>query len=231
MPPRTRHRPQRGSSGGNPLVTGDTGSYAGPQGGADPGPHISGDLQSREFGVPQADIPGGQNHLVNPQAKPAETARKPLRPADYHKYHGVPPIDDGEYETPPDDVTSQGKPAAEPKEPVDAVPVRIVQDHPNTYRDLFADSISVAASTSAEPTRLCNYDPDRYEVWLLNEDSTNNARIGSRADLIEGHGAMLPAVTNSYMKLKTQGELFAQSLASAAVKVSVIIITSVENKT
>src|SRR5229473_836208 len=94
-------RPRRGRPGPNVLVEGDTGPRE-PQGGARPGARESGDLKSREFGVPQADLPGGVVHVVNPETRQAKTAAKAERPADYHKYHGV-PSDDGQYETPPDE--------------------------------------------------------------------------------------------------------------------------------
>jgi hypothetical protein len=222
-------RPRRGS-GGNVLVTGDTGRQA--QGGAKPGASESGDLQSREFGVPQADLPGGLAHLVNPETRPAGVARKPERPADYHKYHGVPPHDDGRYETPPD-ATEEKPPKAAPEPKFDdAVPVYIMERATGrpVRRDTAMDSINVAGSAAGEPTRLCNYDPQRVEIKLLNEDAANNVRFGARADVIEGKGAMLPAVTNTYLTLQTQGELFAQSLAATAVKVSVIITTEVPDR-
>src|SRR5260221_6197826 len=122
-----RPRPRRGPAGSNVLVTGDKGIAAGPQGGAKPGASESGDLDSREFGVPQADIPGGLRHVVNPETKPAKTAEKQLRPADEHKYHGVPPMDFGPYQDVPG--TEHDKPARSATEPKysDAVPVYEVQ--------------------------------------------------------------------------------------------------------
>ena len=53
-------RPRRGRPGPDVLVEGDTGPRQ-PQGGARVREVFreSGDLASREFGVPQADVPGG----------------------------------------------------------------------------------------------------------------------------------------------------------------------------
>jgi hypothetical protein len=227
-------RPKRGDGG--PLVEGDTGAYAGPQGGAMPGASESGDLHAREFGTPQADLPGGKPHLVNQQAKPAKTPDKGERPADYHKYHGV-ESDDGQYVTPPTEPVT-GHPKAEPLPKIsDAVPVYIVEhsDKETTYRDAEPVNINVNPNTK-EPTRICNLNPKRTELLLLNEDSATDIRIGKLDELQvssaqgtgpAGNGALIWHGTNSYTRLRTQGELWAITTSTASARLSVIEVTEV----
>ena len=234
----TRKRPRRGPAGGSVLIGGDTGIAGGPQGGAHPGPSESGDLQSREYGVPEADIPGGLVHLVNTETKPAATPDKAERPADYHKYHGV-PSDDGQYETPPAGAGDKApRPAAEPKLS-DAVPVYMVQAEgkEKVIRDAEPVNINVRAA-GLEPSRICNKNPDRVEIMLLNEDSTSDIRIGKLRELQStsaqgsgpaGNGALIWHGTNSYTTIKTQGELFAISQSSSSARLSVIEVTEVND--
>lgn len=226
---RTRHRPHRGDETSNPLVSGDTGTTAGPQGGAKPGPSESGDLQSRQYGVPQADLPGGLNHLVNPQTRPAQTVDKGERPGDYHKYHGVPPTEPDGYVTPPEGIGKAPRPAPVHKSEYDeAVPVRVIEGgRINSLRTSTHDSV-LAPVQGSDPVRLCNQDENRIELHLLNEDASTNCRIGSRSELIENRGSMLPAVTNSYLKLLTQSELWVNTVSTTlTAKVSVIQVTQV----
>ncbi len=221
-------RPRRGPNGPNVLVEGDTGPRQ-PQGGARVRDLFreSGNLLSREYGVPQADLPGGQTHVVNPETHPHRPPGVPERPADYHKYHGV-PSDDGPYETPDPSVGRAPRPAPLP-ETHDAVPVYVVEGPGGgkVTRSTGCDSISVDPLGS-DPTRLLNRDAQRVKVHLLNEDSSTNVRVGSRSELAEGRGAMLPAVTNSYLRLDTQDELWAVTVsATLSARVSVIIETEV----
>lgn len=226
----SKGRPRRGEPGPDVLVSGDTGEYH-PQGGARTGPDVyreSGDLDAREFGVPQADLPGGVLHVVNPETHPARTAPRPERPADYHKYHGV-PSDDGQYETPPDETTLGPVPRPEPVPDVhDPVPVYIVEGSGKGRVIRASTHDSILVSSSADPVRICNQDAERVEIRLLNEDAANNVRIGSRTELAEGRGSMLPAITNTYLPLLVQTELFAiPAVAGTTARVSVIITTEV----
>jgi len=209
-----RHRPRRGPAGSNVLVTGDTGTTAGAQGGAKPGASESGDLDSREFGVPQADIPGGLRHVVNPESKPAKTAEKQLRPADEHKYHGVPPIDFGPYEDVPG--TEHDKPLKASPEPKinEAVPVVIVEQGSRgrvCRRFLSEGPLTVPVTfpqtaTGIEPLRLLNRDLKRSKVYITNEGSTGIMRIGSFADCQDGRGMKL--TNNSEVTIEAQDDLW-----------------------
>ena len=77
--------------------------------------------------------------------------------------------------------------------------------------------------------QILGEDDNRALVQLLNEDSTNNARIGQLGDLtfdaansvITG-GARLPADATSYTVLRTQGPLWGIADAASTVVISVI---------
>lgn len=225
-------RPRRGRPGPNVLVEGDPGSVTGvsrdPQHGAAPDVSLSGDLDAREFGTPQADIPGGVKHLVNPETKPAKTPEIPRRPADYHKEHGVEPDDWGQYVLPPDESehVRADRPAPEVKWD-DPVPVRIVEGkHPRVHRAANANRINIQPNTSVDPTRVCNRDQERVILQLLCDDASNDVRISEeRATLLEGGGALLSHSATSYTNVPAQNELWALSAGSAASHLSVIMVT------
>jgi len=240
MSGRKPNRPRRGPAGRNVLISGDTGLYGGPQGGAEDGATESGDLASREFGVPQADIPGGVRHLVNPPTIVDSPPPKRQRPADYHKEHGVPPDDWGPYEPTPDATEKHGTVTIVPEPKYDdAVPVRVVQEagKDRKIRVTSAFNINVrAASLTNEPSRICGRDPDRVEIGLLNEDATTDIRICEKLDDLQvastagtgaaGQGALIWHGTNSYTWIKTQEQLFAITTSTTlAARLSVIIVT------
>lgn len=230
-----RHRPRRGPAGGNVLVTGDTGTTAGAQGGAKPGPSESGDLDSREFGVPQADIPGGLRHKVNPEAKPAKTAEKQLRPADEHKYHGVPPIDFGPYEDVPGvEHDKPVKPAPEPKFS-EAVPVYQVQGpgHQRKIRKLITEGPQTIAAATVDPVRIADRDPDRVKFWICNETTASGAgaagpgvRIGDWETIADNRGLLIPAAT--LKDFITQDSVYLTNQSGTAITVSWGYETEVE---
>jgi len=239
-------RPHRGPPGPDVLVTGDTGPRQ-PQGGARDiareGPSESGDLAAREFGVPQADLPGGVRHLVNPQTRVDSPAPYEPRPADYHKEHGVEPHDWGQYVTPPDE--SEHHPAERPLPvPHDpgAVPVYILEapHKRRTIRTTICSNVNVRAA-GQEPSRLCNRDPNRVELHILNEDSTVDIRVSEKFSELQGTsaqgtgpagaGALIWHGTNSYTKLKTQEQLFAITTSAAAARMSVIQIVEIPETT
>ena len=226
----SRHRPRRGEPGPDVLVSGDTGEYH-PQGGAREGGDVyreSGDLASREFGVPQADLPGGKGHTVNAPTPHTRPAVKPERPADYHKYHGV-PSDNEQYEAPEADVGRVPKAAPVPKVS-EAVPVYIVESTAaRVLRTASPRHVICPASTAAEPVRVCGQDSRRVQIGLLNEDTATDIRIGAaRGDLGPGPGgalggALIPWPANSYTWLETQDELYAiGALGSGTPKLSII---------
>lgn len=243
---RNGHRPRRGAPGPNVLVSGDPGSVTGqgraPQGGArdvaTEGPSESGNLAAREFGTPQADLPGGVRHLVNPQTFVDSPAPYEPRPADYHKEHGVEPHDWGQYVTPPDE--SEHYPVERPAPLVhvpDAVPVYQVEaPHKQRWiRTATPYNVNIH-DPSKEPSRICNRDPNRVELLILNEDSTTDIRIGLLADLQQdpaqgagaGSGALIWHGTNSYTKIKTQDNLWGvTTISGTSARLSVISITEI----
>jgi hypothetical protein len=227
-------RPRRGHDGPNVIVSGDTGPRQ-PQGGARVKDIFleSGDLEAREFGVPQADIPGGLRHVVNPESHPVKPGVKPERPADYHKYHGV-PSDDGGYVLPPDDVTAQPEPEPVPRFH-DPVPVYIVERGAGarSRRIATTDTILLPA-VGQDPARICNLDDSRDEVMLLCTDAANDALFSDeRSSLADAtatdHGrcAFLSHSATTYTRVATQGELWGTSAAAAASHLAIVLITSV----
>jgi hypothetical protein len=230
-----RHRPRRGDPGPDVLEQGDVGEYH-PQGGAREDEDVfreSGNLGAREFGVPQADLPGGKGHFINLQAPAEKPAIPPERPADYHKYHGV-PSDDGQYEVPEAVPVHQPKPAPVEKIP-DAVPVYLVERTAGSRSRRIATTDTVALpAVGTDPTRICNRDDSRDEIMLLCTDASNNALFSEdRASLADAtatdHGrcAFLPKAATSYTRVATQGELWATSDAATGSHVAIIIITTV----
>lgn len=234
MAPRHRSRPRRGAPGPDVLVTGDTGTTGGNQGGARTGSDVfmeSGDLDSREYGVPQADLPGGKTHVVNPETHPERPPGVPIRPADTHKHHGV-PSDDGPYETPAPQVADSPRPAPVPKGPQHVVPVTIVEnpDKPRVIRRAIVEKITCAEQDSGEPTRICGIDENRDEVMLLCSDASNDIRFAhDEATLIEERGALLSHTATSYTRVATQDFLYAWSAsATATSELSVVIVTETQ---
>lgn len=232
-----KNRPRRGQSGPDVLVSGDTGQYH-PQGGARIDADVyreSGDLQAREFGVPQADLPGGVLHVVNPETHAARTAAPPERPADYHKYHGV-PSDDGQYEPTPDETTLGTPPRPDPVPRLhDAVPVYIVEQGSarKTRRIATTDTIMLPA-VGSDPARICNWDDARDEVMMLCTDSTHDALFSEeRSSLADAtatdHGrcAFLSHQATTYTRVATQGELFGTSADASVSHIAIVIITTV----
>lgn len=235
------HRPRRGPAGPNVIVEGDPGSTTGvsrdAQGGAGEPASVSGDLASREFGVPQADIPGGVRHLVNPETHVYPTPEIPRRPADYHKEHGVEPIDWGEYVTPPDE--SEHVPAdRRPPEPRwnDAVPVYITEspgDKGDRIRMLITDGPITYPTGTVDPERIAVRDPHRFKFWICNETTpsaagaaTPGVRIGDWETTGEGRGMLIPA--GSIKDFNSQDDIYLINISGSSVTVSFGYETEVE---
>jgi len=225
---RNRRRPRRGPAGPNVLVEGDTGIAAGPQGGAKDGATESGDLAAREFGVPQADIPGGLKHLVNPESVPAATVEVIPRPADYHKEHGVEPDDWEGYQVPPDESIRERaeRPAPEPHWN-DAVPVYIT-DGPgkgNRILALVVEGPVTFPSGTVDPVRIAVRDPHRRKFWIVNETTASGAgaagpgvRIGDWETTGDGRGLLIPA---AQMKdFNSQDDIYLINNSGSSVTVS-----------
>jgi hypothetical protein len=225
-----RQRPRRGEPGPDVLISGDTGEYH-PQGGAREGQDVfreSGDLQSREFGVPQADLPGGKGHTVNAATPHTRPAVKPERPADYHKYHGVPSDNEG-YSPPEPGIGTMPRPWPEPKIS-DAVPVYIVEGvQARVIRSASPRHIICPASTAAEPALVCGQDQRRVRIGLLNESTNTDVRIGmAPGELVAGPGgalggALVPWPCNSYLWFETQDSLYAQGATGSGTPLLSVI--------
>lgn len=230
MSSRTRHRPQRGDDNAKVFVSGDTGIFGGPQGGAEPGATESGDLDARQYGVPQADIPGGVRHLVNPETHPAATVDKGVRPTDYHKHHGVPPTEGGEYVT-PDPTVGPPIPSAQPYKSIwhEAVPVRVVEGRDANgrplIRTLYSEGPVVIAAATVDPIRLADRDFHRTKLWICNETTPNPAgstgpgiRIGDYETCADNRGLLLPA--GVLRDFNSQDSVYVTNQSGAAVTLS-----------
>jgi hypothetical protein len=187
-------------------------------------------LSARVQGHP-SPIPGGQNHRSN---APAIRHTVPTPPSDPEigmgNAHGVIPgshtnAERADAERGPNTVHAT-MPRPRPPEHRDRpqpIPVFIVEDaHRDVVRSAAPHNITVPASGS-DPVRLCGRDGTRAEVLLLNESTTTDVRIGQRpSDLNNGGGGLLPWPSNSYLKLKSQDELYAVSASATAAVVSII---------
>jgi hypothetical protein len=188
-------------------------------------------LSDRVQGHP-SPIPGGQNHIAN---APAVRHRVPTPPSDPEigmgNTHGVIPgshtnAERADAERGPNTVhATMPKPRPyQPRERPAPIPVFVVQDaHNDVLRSAAPHAITVPGTATADPVRLCGRDATRSEVLLLNESTTTDIRFAQRrSDLNNGGGALLPWPSNSYLKIRTQDELYAISTTGTAVTVSVI---------
>ena len=225
-------RPHRGSRDGrNVLVSGDVPGDLGtrqPQGGARTLKEAfreSGDLESREFGVPEADIPGGVRHLINPETHAEKPPGVYERPADYHKYHGV-ESDNGQYYPSPDDV---GKPRGTVAVPrvSDAVPVYIVEGggKEKRIRALTTEGPMAIATGTTDPVRLGTRDPRRTKFWICNETTPAVAggtgpgvRIGTLEDTADNRGLLIPA--GQIKDFNTQETVYVTNQSGSTVTIS-----------
>jgi len=234
-------RPARGGipPGEAPLVEGDTGIAAGPQGGAaDPPDTAAGDLAAREFGVPQADIPGGLKHLVNAPTVPAQTVDKPERPADYHKEHGVEVADWGQYDTPAGRLEHDGHSHAPDLRVIPdnelAIPVYQVEGPHGTKRlvSLITEGPVTVPSPTLDPVRLANRDPSRRKFWITNETTPASSgatgpgiRIGDWETTADGRGLLVPA--GQMKDLFCQDDVYATNQSGTAITISWGVETSI----
>lgn len=226
---RRRHgNPRR--PGGGPLVAG---SPPGPR--ADQREAGADTPAGRQLGLDDREIPGGKTHLVNPES-PSTPPKEGKAGALFEgmNAHGVPDtLAEPGYEVPSHHAGKAPRPAAEP-ELDEAVPVYLVE-RPGRNRVLRVSgmyNVLCPANTAAQPARLCNPDPARVEVRLLNEDPTNDVRVGALEDINDSNlgggnadGCLISHCASSYTTIPTQGELFAHSVNSSSVRVSVMLIT------
>lgn len=182
----------------------------------DTGGPTEGQLREEGVGEPR-EIPGGKNHLANPPLThppvPVPEQEWPYRRAVLA--HGVPPDEAGRnYRDPRLTGGQRGKPARteQPAPRATPVPVYIVEGEagPGVVRSAFPRSVQCPASTSAEPVRVCGRNENRVEVLILNEDTATDIRFAANLSaLAAGTGALLPWPSNSYVRLRTQDELYA----------------------
>lgn len=193
-------------------------------------------MSNRNQGYP-SPIPGGRTHITN-----AETMRREPPTADAGpevkpiNAHGVPPgthtsRERAEAERGPNSSHNIKPPAPRaPGTPTPVpVPVYIVadQDAMDTWASGTMRWITVpstAGSSDGTPwARVAGRNPKRVELLILNESTSSNIRIAQRpSDLANGGGALIPKSMGSYLKLKTQDEVYAVSADSGTPVLSII---------
>lgn len=201
--------------------------------------------EGKNIGLAEPPLPGGQNHLVNHPV--ADHQEFPKVHAPYYTgmmAHGVyveQEQDHGGKEYPeggriapnsedqPKIQATKSVPIPEPKEVYPPVPVKIVSDdskgHPLTT--LFTNRVPVG---QGDPVDLCMRDPNRTNVYLLNEDATNDVRFSTEWPTVSsGGGALLPHAGTGYLRLKCQERIYAFApTGSSPVYVSVIMETVID---
>lgn len=189
-------------------------------------------LSDRQLGTP-SPIPGGEDHLVNPQTV-RHTIPTPVPRPEFRgdMTHGVPPEKHTAHERADSmrgpNSTQDPQPTVEhhkPPQNVPPVPVYIVEQG-RDVRPMRTSShrrMQVPAAGS-QPERLIGRNSGRIEVLLLNEDATHNIRFSNGIGELNGpsFGSVLPCTTSSYLKLKTQDELYGVSDDSATPYISII---------
>ncbi len=185
----------------------------------------------REIGTDFQDIPGGRVHYTNPETSTFKTQVPVKRPMfEGMQAHGVEMDDYSGYDLPEGDKTFLVPEYAD-AEPLDVtVPVRIVEteDRVLLRRETITRSITIPPQ-GTEAARICNIDRSRVSIHLLNEDAVTNIRFSNvLSQLAENKGSYLPAITNSYLKLTTQGELWAVTDSTTlSANLSIIVETEV----
>lgn len=186
-------------------------------------------LSDRVQGTP-SPIPGGRPHIGNAPAVRHQVPTWPSEPeVSKGNAHGVIPgshtnAERAEGQRGPNDVhPPRPSPPAPAHERPAPIPVFVVEDaHNDVLRSAAPRHLTVPDNTK-EPVRLCGIDSGRSEVMLLNESTSTDVRFAQRmSDLNAGGGALLPWPANSYLKIKTQDELYALSASGTAATVSVI---------
>jgi hypothetical protein len=200
------------------------------------GPRTPTPGEDREMGIgPQRDIPGGLNHLANEPVQ-RQDVPVPSRPPAFHEgenAHGVPFEEHGRHDRDPrlTGTVRQAHPHYLEPEPVPLpVPVYIVErgGGGRPQSDSAHRRITIPAAGS-EPAEICGADSHRIQVQLLNEDATHSIRFGKLAGLVYDPanqvvlgGTRLPAAATGYLRMRTQGPLWAVSETSNPVVISVI---------
>lgn len=188
-------------------------------------------LSNRVQGHP-SPIPGGRPHIKN---APAVRHTVPIPASDPEigmgNAHGVIPgshtnAERADHERGPNTVHDlMPQPRHHPvHEKPHPIPVYIVEGaHDDVFDSAAPRSLTAPIPGTADPIRLCGRDPSRAEILLLNESTTADIRFAQRpSDLNAGGGALLPWPSNSYLRLRTQDELYAVSASltnTAAISV------------
>lgn len=196
--------------------------------------------EGHDIGLPDKNIPGGIYHQQNyPTVHSKPEVGDPLPYYRGMMAHGVPVDEHGVYDR-ADGKRKEYHPEYEkiPEHPA-PVPVYLVEDESGARPLLKATTKHFQVPLiTGEPESICGQDGNRHAVRLLNEDSSNNIRIGTLPELavdlannlIIG-GALLPKSMTNYLTLETQGPLYALSTATSGTGpiLSVIIETEVPN--
>jgi hypothetical protein len=191
-------------------------------------------LSDRELGDP-SPIPGGETHLVNHQTM-RQLAPTPVPRPEFRgdMAHGVPPEKHSAHERaaamrgPNSAHDPRPVPPHEPgphEHPVPPVPVTIVEQGRDT-RPLRTSSHRryQLPPAGSEAVRLVGRNSGRVDLLMLNEDPTHNIRFAQRPSELDqpNAGTVLPATTSSYLRIRTQDELYGVSDDDASPFISII---------
>lgn len=131
--------------------------------------------------------------------------------ADYHQMRPTEGMVELEFEEPPEFAT-----------PI-SVYVEESRDGDLMIKGFSTKVTSVPANTAAPAVILSGSSRERLYVVITNEDATNGIRIGSQQAMVNGDGWLIPkGVTTEPLPIQT--EIWAQSTASAAVQVSILVV-------
>jgi len=205
----------------------------------DPGPDSG---EGREIGESARQDPDGWISTQTGNIVNRETVRQEVatgEPFPEHRgmmAHGVPPEDDTTAERAqaergtPNQARSRPPKEEGPRERPVPVPVYIVEQGSGSAPLSEASMFQLTApAIGSNPNRLCGPDKRRSLVQVMNEDPSNNVRVGALADLVVDTqnsvvhgGARLAAGATGYTAFRSQGELYVISETGTAASLSVI---------
>jgi len=206
----------------------------------DPGPDSP---EGRDIGESIRQDPDGWINTQTGNIVNRETTRQEVPVGDPPEQfggwmaHGVPPEEDtteerAAAERGPNEARKPARVAYDKPQPRPTpVPVYIVEQDSGSGPLSVASLLQLTApAIGNNPNRLCGEDRRRSLIQVMNEDASNNVRVGALADLVVDTqnnvvhgGARLAAGATGYTAFRSQGELYVISETGTAASLSVIL--------